>query len=133
MIYMTLFWIIALICVALYFLQKYIFPKFPLENIFSILFFLGASFLIVGVLTKDPLFAQFGVPPEYEWVVGMFMTALASWRMYFNPLKQRVGRLESKVEALDAKLDAKIDGLEKRMENIQTDIHLIKEKLLVPA
>lgn len=126
---MTIFWSIALACVILYFTKKYLFRGFPLDQIFPILFFLGVSFLVVGIITRDPLFAQFGVPGEYEWVVGMFMAVLASWRVYFNPIKQRVGRLETRVEALDAKLTAQMDGLDKRIENMHGDIHLIKEKL----
>ena len=119
MIYMTLFWIIALICVALYFLQKYIFPRFPLESIFSVLFFLGASFLIVGVLTRDPLFAQFGVPAEYEWVIGLSITAFSSWQVYFNPLKKKVYAM-----------DREIGELKTDMQTVKVDIALIKEKVL---
>lgn len=122
MIFMTIFWIIALICVCLYLFRRYIFPKFPLEEVFPFLFFLGIFFLFVGIITKDPLFAQFGVPAEYEWIVGMFMAALASWRIYFNPMKQRIGNLERKVDALDTKLGASL-GM------IQADLQIIKEKL----
>ena len=122
MIFMTVFWSIVLICVILYLFRRYILPKFPLEQIFPFLFFLGISFLFVGIITRDPLFADFGVPAEYEWIVGLFMAALASWKIYFNPMKQRIGNLERKVDTLDAKLDANL-GM------IQADLQLIKEKL----
>ncbi|MEK6867464.1 MAG: hypothetical protein AABX98_01440, partial [Nanoarchaeota archaeon] len=99
-------------------IKSHLVEKFPLEDIFPLLFFLGISFLFVGIITRDPLFADFGVPAEYEWIVGMFIVALASWKIYFNPMKQRIGNLERKVDTLDAKL-----GM------IQEDLQLIKEKL----
>ncbi len=122
MIFMTVFWTIVGISILLYFLKRYFFSQLH-EDVFPILFFLGVSFLIVGIITKDPLFAQFGVPSEYEWVVGMVIAGFLSWRVYFNPLKK-------KVYAMDRELGEIKTEIRSKFSNIEADLSLIIDKVL---
>lgn len=122
MIFMTAFWIIVGTSILFYFLKRYFFPRLH-EDVFSLLFFLGVSFLIVGIITKDPLFAQFGVPSEYEWVVGMVIAGLLSWRVYFNPLKKKVYAMDREIGEIKAEMRTEF-------RTIKSDLILIKEKIL---
>jgi hypothetical protein len=83
-----------------------------------IIIVLAFSFLVVAILTHDPIFSKFGVPVEFEWVVGLFITGLSSWKLYFNPLKKRV--MDSEKEII---------SLKSEVHSIKEDTLLIKEKL----
>ena len=77
------------------------------------------AFLAIAIVTKDPLFSKFGVPIEFEWVIGLFLTGFTSWKIYFNPLKERVIKTESETAVI------KTD-----VASIKSDVILIKNKLL---
>lgn len=74
---------------------------------------------MVAIATKDPIFSGLGVPTEYEWVVGLFVTGLSSWKLYFGPLKERVIKTEMEVTSIQTDV-----------RSIKSDTSLIKEKLL---
>ncbi len=117
MIFMLLFWTLIAGSLLIYFtLRKAI---KTIENTVFAIILLAAAFLIVGIVTKDPLFSTFGIPAEYEWVVGLFVTGLSSWKLYFGPLKERVIKTEKEVSAIQTDVKA-----------IKSDTSLIKEKLL---
>ncbi len=59
------------------------------------------------------------MPIEFEWVVGLFLTGLTSWKLYLNPLKERVITIEKEVSSI--KTDVR---------DIKEDVHLIKDKIL---
>lgn len=116
MIYMTIFWMLLLVNLALYLSFK---RSKKYEEYGMILIFLAFSFLIVAIITHDPIFSKFGVPMEFEWVVGLFITGFSSWKLYFNPLKKRVMDSEKDISVLKADV-----------HSIKEDTTLIKEKLL---
>lgn len=115
MIYMMVFWAIFLISLVIY-----LFIRKRFENIAMPIILLAFSFLIIGIVTKDPLFSPFGVPVEFEWVVGLFFVGLSAWRFYFNPLKERV---------IDSEKD--ISSLKTDVSNIKTDIAFVKNDISV--
>ncbi len=118
MIFMLLFWGTLALNLLFYLLgKKY---KVKTVNEWSIIFtILSFAFLFVAIITKDPLFSSVGVPPEFEWVVGLFITGLTSWKLYFNPLKERV-----------IKVERKVDFIQGEISSIKTDTTFIKEKVL---
>ena len=116
---MVLFWVTFGLNFLLYVLAKrYHFFRSTNELVIIILI-LSFSFLVVAIITKDPIFSTFGVPPEFEWIVGLFITGLTSWRLYFNPLKERV-----------IKVERKVDFMQGEISSIKADTTLIKEKVL---
>ncbi len=115
---MLLFWISLVIALVVYLvLRQFRYPK--ADDATFVIVLLSISFLIVAIVTKDPLFAGFGVPAEFEWIVGLFLAALTSWKLYFNPLKGRV---------IKAEID--ISSLRSDVQSIKADTTLIKEKVL---
>lgn len=116
---MIIFWLVMLFNLLSYIILKKYFRVNYARDAAVIFTLLASSFLIVAILTRDPLFSSFGVPPEFEWIVGLFITGLASWKLYFNPLKERVIRTEREVSSI------KTD-----VTSIKDDVSLIKEKVL---
>src|SRR3989338_911499 len=98
MIFMLIFWILIVMGLFIYFVFKKS-VKYIDNLVFSLIMLAGA-FLIVAIATKDPVFSGLGVPAEYEWVVGLFITGLSSWKLYFGPLKERVIKTEKEVSSI---------------------------------
>ena len=117
MIYMLIFWLVLGISLILYFIFKRI--RIRSDDIPLGLALLALAFLIVGIVTRDPLFSLFGVPLEFEWVVGLFITAFTSWKLYFDPMKKRMARTERDVISIKTDVRA-----------IKNDISLIKGVLI---
>lgn len=116
MIMLVIFWIVAAVSLALYLISlKYKKAEVALPP----LLLLAGSFLIVGIITKDPLFSSLGVPVEFEWVVGLFITGLSSWKLYFSPLKERVIKTENELSSMKSDISS-----------IKDDTNLIKEKII---
>ena len=113
---MILFWIVLIGALLFYFVSKKYSHK---ESVTFTFILLAWALIIVAIVQKDPLFTSFGVPPEFEWVVGLFIAALSSWQLYFDPLKKRVLHTETEVNAIKTDVTA-----------IKADTTLIKEKLL---
>lgn len=111
---MILFWMVVLCSGFVYF-----FMREKSDTIIMQLNVLAFVLLFGAIITKDPLFAQFGVPSEFEWVVGLFIAAFMSWKWYFNPMKERLIKTEKAVERLESEFGV-----------MKGDIILIKEHLL---
>lgn len=118
MLFMIIFWVILFIGLLIYLVLRRTFPR-RIESITIIIILLAWSFLIVAIVQKDPIFSNFGVPPELEWVVGLFITALSSWKLYFDPIKQRMIRTEKEVVSIKTDVSA-----------IKSDVSLIKDNLI---
>ena len=119
--FMTIFWIIFLIFLILLIIQYFSKNKKlkdKLNNVGIFLILLAFSFLVVAIVTNDPLFQSLGVPQEFEWIVGLFLVALSSWKLYFNPLKVRVIALENEVSSLDT-------GVRTGFSSIKEDLAII--------
>lgn len=116
MITLIAFWIAMIASLIIYLISL----KYKVaEKIIPFLVLLAGSFLIVAIATKDPLFTSFGIPVEFEWVVGLFITGLSSWKLYFSPLKERVVKTETEISSI------KTDII-----SIKEDTNLIKETLI---
>lgn len=116
MIYMLIFWILLVITLIGYF----IFKKLHLREEWLLApVTLSWAFLIVAIVQKDPIFSSFGVPAEFEWVVGIFITSLTSWKLYFDPLKQRVINTEKDVTSIKTEVSS-----------IKEDTRFIKEEII---
>ena len=117
MIFMLIFWILIIAGIIVYFGLRKTLPY--VDNLVFLIILLAGAFLIVAIATKDPIFSSIGVPAEYEWVVGLFITGLSSWKLYFGPLKERVIKTEMEVNAIQTDVKA-----------IKADTTLIKDKLI---
>ena len=118
MIYMYLFWLLIIFNFIYFYLYNGKLNEKTKDNAIMILM-LASAFLILAILTKDPIFSNFGVPNEFEWVIGLFITCLTSWKLYFAPLKERVIMTEKEVSYIKSTLSS-----------MQTDLGLIKQKLI---
>ncbi|MEW5896701.1 MAG: hypothetical protein AB1668_03355 [Nanoarchaeota archaeon] len=100
MIWMIGFWICGLLAFGLMLYNRK--RQSRKINFYAGLFMVySVLFFIMSIATKDPIFGAFGVPAEFEWVVGLFITGLTSWKLYFSPLKERVIDTEKRVEKID--------------------------------
>ena len=115
---MIIFWIIVGIISVYYFFNRKNYNE-KIKDRLIVLTLLAFSFLVIAIVTKDPIFSQFGVPLEYEWTVGLFITALASWKLYFNPLKNIVMINQRDIKSIKTSIN-----------HMGQDLHLIKEKIL---
>ena len=128
MIYFIFFWI--LIVISSLFYKK---NKVKYERIIVPTFLLACSFLLVAIITRDPLFTTYGVPPEFEWIIGFFIAAFFSWKYYFNPLTKRVTKSENKITILETSVEyikSDINIIRSDINYIKNDLSLVKEKLL---
>ncbi len=114
---MLLFWVLTIGSFLIYVIFRR--TAKAIENIVFSIILLAAAFLIVAIATKDPLFSGVGVPAEYEWVVGLFITGLSSWKLYFGPLKERV-----------IKTEREVSNIQMDVKSIKSDTTLLKDKLL---
>ncbi len=122
MIYMYIFWLLV-VAGAVYFVCSNSQKKE--NNIFMILI-LASAFLFVAIVSKDPIFSAFGVPVEFEWVVGIFITSFTSWKLYFAPLKERVVSTEKEIITIKSNLES----IKNSLAMIDSDIGLLKDRLL---
>lgn len=120
MIYLAVFWILTVALIIL-FLLRYIaqIRNSHLDGLITILGITAFAFLIMGILTKDPLFSTLGIPKEYEWLAGLIISGFTLWKSYLNPLKDRVIKTEIKVSSIDTSI-----------HSIKNDVETIKDTLL---
>ena len=73
---------------------------------------------------EDMLGFVIGLVATVITVVGS-LAVLMKWM-----LDSRIGEVNSRIEGLDSSLNSKIDGLEKRVANLESNTHLILQHLL---
>lgn len=133
MYYMAAFWILILaIFIFDHFIKKRI-SEATFRNGIMWLVSLTIGFLVVGIITKDPVFSFWGVPPEFEWVVGVVLGVLVVWKYLYNPLQDRVIGLEKNIVGLEKDMvEVKSDLRAKdfRFGIIESDLAMIKRKIL---
>lgn len=123
MIYLAIFWVLMALFAAVYFLAKW--KKQGLarrieQEYGSLFFILAASFLIIAIVTNDPVtVAGIAIPTEIQWLASLLVTGFGSWKFYLNPLKERVIRTE--IEASSIKAD---------VSTIKADVSMIKQALM---
>jgi len=118
---MTAFWISLGIGLLLILINLKIKDK-GIESIAGFFIFMQFVFVIVAVLTKDPIFQAIGLPQGYEWIAGLAMGGFSLWLFYLNPLKKRVGRIE-----------IELGSVKTEIRSIKEDTNLIKNKLINPV
>ena len=127
MIYLEIFWIIFLIIILIIVLKLILRKRKRYSNslndiidgIITALFIGAFGFIVLGILTDDPIFAAIGLPPEFEWIGGLSLFGFSLWLFYLAPLKNRV--IKSEKDIVIIKTDVK---------TIREDVHLIKEKII---
>lgn len=76
-----------------------------LDKMLSFLAIFQLLVLIIALLTKDPVFEAVGLPKEYEWIGGLFVSLFLMWQFYLSPLKERV--IETEKDVREIKTDVK--------------------------
>ena len=66
MIFMIIFWGLYVLALILY-LYKVIKKVEKLSNLITFIVFIAFAFLIIGLITKDPIFSAIGISKEYEY------------------------------------------------------------------
>jgi hypothetical protein len=73
--------------------------------------------LLLVIFSGDPF--ETPLPQEYQWLVTLFVAWISLWRLYLNPLKERVITIEKDFE-----------GIKKDIHHIKEDVSKIKEYIL---
>lgn len=118
MIFLIAFWISLVIAIILILINLRIKDK-KLNFLSGLFVFMQFLFMIISIITKDPIFEAIGLPKEYEWITGLFLSGFTLWLFYLSPLKNRV--IEVEKETREIKTDVK---------NIKEDTTIIKNKLI---
>ncbi|MBI5871603.1 hypothetical protein HZB88_00795 [archaeon] len=113
---LILFWSMMIITLIIYFISL---KHKKAEKILPFPLLLAGSFMIAAIITKDPIFSAIGVPAEFEWVVGLFLTGFSSWKLYFSPLKERVISTEKE-----------IGSIKTSVERIEKNVDMLTNKIL---
>ncbi len=125
MIYMSFFWGLLVLAWLCYFILKNS-DQEKAEKYSFLVLLLAVSFLVIAIATRDPIFAQWGVPVEFEWVVGVALALLGSWKIYLNPLKERLLVTEKDIVFLKTT----VTYIKSEVEVMKSDLSLIKDALL---
>ena len=94
----------------------------PSGNIIGLLVVTSFSFLILALMTKDPIFSTMGLPPEYEWLAGLLLSGFTAWQFYLNPLKERVIRLEKRFAEFFGIAKTNFGNINKSLDEIKVEI-----------
>lgn len=89
-----------------------------LNSIVGFLAIFQVLLLMVALAIKDPIFELIGLPKEYEWLGGLFLSGFLLWQFYLSPLKERV--IDTEKDVREIKTDVK---------NIQKGIDKIDSKI----
>ncbi|MFH1916080.1 MAG: hypothetical protein ABIJ21_02345 [Nanoarchaeota archaeon] len=124
MIYLTLFWILTIGFVLIYFLAKTFKKKKVLNylNDKATLFIIaiGIPLIIVAIATNDPItILGINIPVEMQWVGSLLFAGFGMWKFYLNPMKTDFRKLDREVGELTSKTNM-----------IEKDLRFIKAVLL---
>ncbi|HLD06629.1 MAG TPA: hypothetical protein VJC16_03790 [Candidatus Nanoarchaeia archaeon] len=121
MIYMFGFWALYVILLA-YIIYTHFKKSKMNQNIAISILIVSSSFLVIGLVTGDPVFSTLGIPREYEWLVGLILSGFTAWQVYFNPLKERLIRLEKNFSEYFGVSKTKFEHIEQGIEEIKRKI-----------
>lgn len=127
MIYLIIFWIIIILFFILY-LISILFKskelKIWLDNYGSLFFIIMGVFLIMAIVTNDPItILGITIPMELQWLGSLLVTGFGTWKFYLNPLKERVIGVENNVSSIKGENKA-------NFSSIKEDLAIIKHKLM---
>lgn len=121
MIYIVVFWgIYALILI--YYLYNRWKKSNPDQNVIIFGVIVAFSFLIIGIISDDPIFSAIGVPKEYEWLAGLILSGFTAWRFYFDPLKKKLINLEKIFSEYFGVSKTKFEHIEKGIDEIKIEL-----------
>ena len=123
MIYLAIFWLFVAVFLIAYVASR-IFNwkkiKAYLEDKGILFFIISSAFIVMALLTKDPLtIAGISIPTELQWLGSLLIIGFGVWRFYLNPLKGKVYSMDREVGEIKADVT-----------NIKSDVRLIKERLI---
>lgn len=141
MIYLSVFWGIFIVFLLGYYLsKKFNFKKIHsfLDNYSMLIMIVLLSLSVIAIVTKDPItLAGIEIPTELQWLGSLIVSGFGAWRFYLDPLKKKVygmdrelGRMDISTKSLNSKVDALEGNLGSKIDFIQKDLSLIKDKLI---
>ena len=88
---------------------------------------------MTAIITKDPItIAGIELSMESQWIGSLIIFGLGSWKLYFNPLKEKVYSLDREIGEVKSdvsNLKSDVSNLKSDVSSIKEDIHLIKNKI----
>ena len=81
------------------------------NNILAVTWIVAFAFLVMAIITNDPVFQSIGLPKEYEWLAGLLTTGFTGWVVYLRPLK------------------SKVYGMDREVGEIKTNVSNIKDSI----
>ena len=133
-LFMTMFLvsIVSIYITYLFFYHKYKGDRNKMDSIndkLFLVFIFSSSLFVVAILTNDPLFQPIGIPKDYEWLVGVAVMGFTTWRIYLNPLKDKVITIDKKVLTLEydvSHLKSDVAVLKSDVSSLRTDVSIMK-------
>ena len=124
MIYLTIFWIILITFLILYFLSKF----FKIQKLNQVLEKEGAllffafliPILLIAIITNDPIvLGGYEIPTEFQWLGSLFVSFFGTWQFYLKPLKNKVFGL-----------DREIGEVKTTVKKVETDVNRLTDFLI---
>ena len=80
----------------------------------------GASFLIIAIVTNDPVnIAGYTIPTELQWLGSLLVTGFGAWKFYLSPLKLKVYQM-----------DREIGEVKTSVHKVESNVSMILNKLM---
>ena len=122
-VYLVAMWVVYSIYGVLFIISLFVknkkLHKF-LEDYALPIIIIGATLLIMALITKDPFnIAGITIPTEIQWLGSMLVTGFGAWKFYLNPLK-------SKVYAMDRE----IGEVKTSVHKVESNVSMILNKLM---
>ena len=122
-VYLFAMWIVYSIYGVIFLISLFVknkkLHKF-LENYSLLILIIGATLLIMALITKDPLnVAGITIPTEIQWLGSMLITGFGAWKFYLNPLKSKV-----------YSMDREIGEVKTSVHKVESNVSMILNKLM---
>jgi len=123
MLFMAVFWIVLIILLVLFLLNKKLKDK-KIDSLIGFLVIIQFILFILAITSKDPFFEWLGIPTAWELLGEGIISGFAIWRYYLNPMKKRITRLEIHT----GKLETKINGIDENVRWIRDNCKISFKK-----
>ncbi len=89
-----------------------------LDDYALLTFMVGASFLIMALITNDPVtVAGYTMPTELQWLGSLLVTGFGAWKFYLNPLKQKVYTMDREIGEIKMGIEKVEKNVDKLLSN----------------